>query len=61
MKVQALREKNPVEREKFLIESRKGLRKLRFEIAGQQTKSHRAYRHLRKDIARMLTLMREIE
>jgi ribosomal protein L29 len=60
MKVQELRDKTPVEKEKFLAESREQLRKLRFEIASQQTKSHRAYRTLKKDIARTLTLMREV-
>ncbi len=60
MKAQELREKSPIEREKFLAESRAQLRALRFEISGQQTKSHRAYRGLRRDIARTLTLMREI-
>lgn len=60
MKAQELREKNQVEREKFLAESRERLRKLRFEIASQQTKGHRVYRNLKKDIARTLTIMREI-
>ncbi|MDD5083708.1 MAG: 50S ribosomal protein L29 [Candidatus Moranbacteria bacterium] len=60
MKAQELREKSLIEKEKFLAESRASLRALRFEIAGQQTKSHRAYRSLKKDIARTLTLMREI-
>lgn len=60
MKAQELREKSPIEREKFLAETRVALRKLRFEIAGQQTKTHRVYRGLKKDIARTLTLMREL-
>lgn len=60
MKAQELREKSLIEKEKFLAETRASLRTLRFEIAGQQTKSHRAYRGLKKDIARVLTLMREL-
>jgi ribosomal protein L29 len=60
MKALELREKSHIEKEKFLAETRVQLRTLRFEIAGQQTKSHRAYRHLKKDIARTLTIMREI-
>lgn len=60
MKAQEIREKSQVEKEKFVAEGREQLRKLRFEIAGQQTKNHRAHRNLKKDIARTLTLMREI-
>jgi ribosomal protein L29 len=59
MKAKELREKSPVEQEKFLGESRERLRKLRFDIAGQQTKNHRAYRKLKKDIARTLSVLRE--
>lgn len=58
--MQELREKSQVEKEKFLAEAREQLRKLRFEIAGQQEKNHRAYRNLKKAVARTLTLMREI-
>ncbi len=59
MKAQEIRDKSQIEKEKFLAESREQLRKLRFEIAGQQVKTHRVYRGLKRDIARTLTLMRE--
>lgn len=60
MKAQEIREKNSAEKEKLLAENRENVRKLRFEIASQQTKGHRAYRKLKKDIARILTVMREV-
>lgn len=60
MKAKDIREKSPIEIEKLLAESREGVRKLRFELASRQTKGHRAYRNLKKDIARMLTVLREL-
>ncbi len=59
MKTKELREKNEVEREKLLLELRTKSRELRFAIAGRETKNHREYRAVKKDIARILTLARE--
>jgi large subunit ribosomal protein L29 len=57
MKAQEIREKNRSEIEGLLKEAKGKAWKLRFEIASQQTKGHRAYRSLKKDIARMLTVL----
>jgi large subunit ribosomal protein L29 len=61
MKAQEIREKSQEEIEKLLEESREKAWKLRFEIASQQTKGHRAYRKLKKDMARMLTVLGELK
>lgn len=58
MKAQEIREKSRGEVEKLLKEAREKAWKLRFDIASQQTKGHRAYRNLKKDIARMETVLR---
>lgn len=59
MKIKELREKNQAEREKLLLELRTKGRELRFSIAGRETKNHREYRAVKKDIARLLTIARE--
>lgn len=59
MKAQEIREKSRAEVEKLLGETQGQAWKLRFEIASQQTKGHRAYRKLKKDMARMLTILVE--
>jgi large subunit ribosomal protein L29 len=61
MKAQEIREKSRGEVEKLLKEAREKAWKLRFEIASQQTKGHRAYRSLKKDIAKMMTVLNEME
>ncbi len=61
MKMKELREQSSGEREKLLLELRKKARELRFSIAGRETKNHREVRVAKKDIARVLTLVREEE
>lgn len=53
------REKSVGEREKALQENVEKLRTLRFDIATRTTKKHREYRELKKDIARLKTLLTE--
>jgi ribosomal protein L29 len=61
MKIKELREKGRGEREKLLLELRTKVRELRFSVAGRETKNHREYRAMRKDVARVLTLGHEEE
>ncbi|NTW30128.1 MAG: 50S ribosomal protein L29 [Candidatus Moranbacteria bacterium] len=61
MKMKEIREKSSGEREKILLELRKKVRESRFSIAGRETKDHREYRAMRKDVARVLTLGHEEE
>ena len=59
MKATAWREKSVGEREKTLLELIDKARKLRFDIATRETKTHSEYRKTKKDIARLLTLAHE--
>jgi large subunit ribosomal protein L29 len=61
MKMKELREQSSGEREKLLLELQKKARELRFSIAGREMKNHREVRVAKKDIARVLTLVREEE
>lgn len=59
MKAKLWREKSAGEREKALLELEDKARTLRFDIATRETKTHRAYREAKKDIARLKTLATE--
>lgn len=59
MKAREWREKSTGEREKALLELIAEQRKLRFDIATRETKTHRAYRTVKKDIARLKTIATE--
>ncbi len=61
MKMKELREKSRGEREKLLLDLRTKVRELRFSVAGRETKNHREYRALKKDVARVMTLGHEEE
>lgn len=58
-KTKELREKNMEELKRLLAEKRESARKLRFDIASKQVKNNREFRSTRKDIAKILTLIRE--
>ncbi len=58
MKIKEIKEKNENELKKDLVESRNKLSKLRFDISAKQTKNHREVRKIKKDIARILTILR---
>jgi len=59
MKIKELREKNIEELKKLLAEKREQVRKLRFDIATKQIKNNRDLRNDKRDIARILTLIKE--
>ncbi len=59
MDMQALRKKKTEEIRKLVAEKREALRKFRFSAAGAQVRNTKEGRALRRDIARMLTLLRE--
>lgn len=58
MKIKELREKSEGELQKLLEEKREAVRKLRFDIASRQVKNHREGRNAKKDIARILTILK---
>lgn len=58
MKAKEVREKNPNELKKDLVELRNKMTKLRFDISAKQVKNHREIRKLKKDIARILMVLR---
>lgn len=59
MKAKEWREKSSGEREKIILELSDKARKLRFDLATRETKTHSEYRKIKKDIARLLTLREE--
>jgi ribosomal protein L29 len=61
MKMKELREKSQGEREKLLLDLRTKVRELRFSVAGRETRNHREYRAMKKDVARVMTLGHEEE
>ena len=59
MRIIELRQKNKEELQRILVEDREHLRSLRFDLAAGKVKNVREIRKIRKDIARVLTLLRE--
>lgn len=57
MQTKDLQNKTRDELEKLLTEQREALRDIRFKVSRDQTKNVRAIRSLRKDIARILTIL----
>lgn len=57
MKAKDLRDKNKEELMGMLIEKKRELGELRVQVASAQIKEHRDYRNLKKDIARILTII----
>ena len=58
MHIKELREKNKEELKKLLDEKQKAVRKSRFDIAAKQVKNNRDLRKAKRDIARILTLLK---
>lgn len=58
MKISELRLKSQKELEKLLLESRERLRQLRFDLAAGKVKNIKKVRETRREIARILTLMK---
>jgi len=57
MKISEIRQKSKKELEGMLQERREHLRNLRFDLASGKIKNFREIRELRKEIARILTLL----
>lgn len=58
MKILELRQKSKIELEKMLQDSREKLRQLRFDLASGKVKNVKEIREIKKNIARILTLLR---
>ncbi len=58
MKIKELREKTKAELSDILKERNESLRKFRFQIANSKTKNTKEAREIRKDIARINTLLK---
>jgi ribosomal protein L29 len=59
IKIKELREKSEGELRKMLVEKRETARKIRFDIASRQVKNHREGRNAKKDIAKILTILKK--
>lgn len=57
MKIAELKLKQKAELQKMLQDSRARCRALRFDLASGKVKNVREIRHLKKDVARILTLI----
>lgn len=57
MKITELRQKSKTELQNLLLEKRERLRALRFDLASGKVKNVRELRKIKKDIARILTIM----
>ena len=58
MNIAEIRQKPKKELESMLLEKRERLRNLRFDLASGKVKNVREIRELKKEIARVLTLLR---
>lgn len=58
MKIQELHQKSQAELQKLLQDLRERLRQLRFDLAAGKVKNVREIRQIKKDIARILTLLK---
>lgn len=59
MEVAELRQKSKPELQKLLIDNREKLRQLRFDLDSGKVKNVREIRKIKKEIARILTLLQE--
>jgi len=59
MKIIELRQKSKPESKKLLEDSREKLRQLRFDLAAGKVKNVREIRKIKKDIAQILTILKE--
>jgi len=59
MRISELRQKPKNELQNLLVEKRERLRILRFDLASGKVKNVREIRQIKKDIARMLTLLKQ--
>ena len=61
MKVKELRQKSNKELHSLLIEKRNKLLQLKFDLVNKKLKNVREIRETRRDIARILTLIKEMK
>lgn len=59
MTIQEIRKKSTGDLEKLVAELRENARSLRFKIASREVKNHQLLRQTKKDIARILTVLKE--
>ena len=59
MKIKEIRQKSDKELRKLLLTLRDKLRDLRFKIASKQLKNYKEMGKIRKDVARILTVLKE--
>jgi len=59
MKTEQLRKKDKKELQKILLQEKEKLRNLRFDLAAGKLKNHRQIPEKRREIARILTLIKE--
>jgi len=59
MKTKELRSKNKKELEELLFEKRRKLGQLKFDLSFKKLKNVREIREIRKDIARIFTILKE--
>lgn len=60
MRISELRQKSKEELQKLLQENREKLRQLRFDLMAGKVKNVREIRMIKKDIARILTLLKQL-
>lgn len=58
MKIKDLREKTENELKSLLKEKREKMRQMKFDLTNKQLKNPRQIKEIKKDIARILTLLR---
>jgi len=59
MDIKELKEKSTKELQKKLAQLREKTRDLNFRIANKEVKNHQEYKQLRRDIARIKTLLKQ--
>lgn len=59
MKMDEIRKKTTKELQATLAELRNKLREVRFKVASKQVKNYKELRHIKHDIARILTVINE--
>ena len=61
MKITEIRDMHIEQLKKLVEEKRTEAVKLKFDISARQLKNHRQYREIKKDIAKILTIIKESE
>lgn len=61
MKIKELRQKNKKELKDLLVQNRKKVGQLRFDLSSKKLKNVREIRGFKRDIARIITLLKQLE